>query len=138
MLESIRVHCCVSFLSNTIYQFFVDFSHPLTTCSLGSSHFPEIRSKLPCHTSAMRAFEIYPKKADDSGGWRNSFWYLVVSKFKSTNKLLYSYTKINCNLDVLNRTLVFICFFFCLEQNCFVNFIIFIFLVGFLNEWTGA
>ena len=34
--------------------FFVDFSHPLTTCSLGSSsRFPEIRSKLPCHTSVM-------------------------------------------------------------------------------------
>ena len=55
-------YCCVYYIFFCSYAtiadlqqaFFVDFSHPLTTCSLGSSsRFPEIRSKLPCHTSVM-------------------------------------------------------------------------------------
>ena len=68
LLRSVSTLChnvpSFQFSKVLFYQFFVDFSHPLTTCSLGCyllSRFPEIWSKLPCHTS-IHAFEIYPEK----------------------------------------------------------------------------
>ena len=75
-------YCCVYYIFFCSYAtiadlqqaFFVDFSHPLTTCSLGSSsHFPEIRSKLPCHTSVMYGLLKYIQKKAVSDGSNNQY-----------------------------------------------------------------